>query len=738
MKSTFGGLNTVVRGLFAQQTSLDTVGHNISNSNTEGYSRQGVNLSTTRPEIVYGANGENQTGTGVNIQSVTRARDVFLDRQMWKETSTLGYGEAVNTALSKIEEIFHEPSDNGVQTTLNNFWTAWQNLATNASDNGMRTVVRQRGVEVVNAIQQATQQLVDMAADTNSVIKIKVDNVNEINSEICSLNKQIVVVETGGDHANDLRDRRDLLVDKLSKLMNISINEDALGNYNIQSGNLTLVDGRSYRELGYVTTTDQDYGYPVTNVVEKGKTVPLDFRGGELQGLVDSRDSVDNGVKGYLNQLNTISQFLLTDFNAQHLAGYGADNSTGNNFFGNATTYYTNDITDLTTVQATYGGMAKVFGEKVTGSVQGVDYDKPKASNTWINQLQVNPAMFTTSPNGLDKIAAKTSISNPASNYVALVTKSDTTSGNLTITSNYTGATQQSINIKITGIAPIVPPAVASTGEVTSLQYTINGGAPVTVSSFTGTPPSFSINIGGSQTTITMGTASANSINDTYQFTLGQGSYVSNIVQSHTTGGNATISSNYTGTTGQNVQTRIAAVSSGAVTSLEYLENGVWKVANPLYDATATANPSGFSFSLPNGSVVQMKVAANTNNTVGDVYSFSVGQGNASGDNSVNMANRLKTKTSSLLGDSSLDTYYNSLISSLGVKVQSSKQLFENQTTLVNQVENWRQSVSGVNVDEEMSNMIRFQKGYNAAARVLTSMDEMLDKLINGTGVVGR
>ena len=83
MKSTFGGLNTVVRGLYAQQVSLDTVGHNISNTNTDGYSRQGVNLSTTRPESIYTANGENQSGTGVNVQSVTRARDIYIDRQMW-------------------------------------------------------------------------------------------------------------------------------------------------------------------------------------------------------------------------------------------------------------------------------------------------------------------------------------------------------------------------------------------------------------------------------------------------------------------------------------------------------------------------------------------------------------------------------------------------------------------------------------------------------------------------------
>ena len=113
-------------------------------------------------------------------------------------------------------------------------------------------------------------------------------------------------------------------------------------------------------------------------------------------------------------------------------------------------------------------------------------------------------------------------------------------------------------------------------------------------------------------------------------------------------------------------------------------------------------------------------------------------QGNASGDNAVNLANRMKIDTTSTLGGSSLDSFYSSAIATLGVQSQSVTSLTANQKTLVSQITNWRESVSGVNIDEEMTNMIRFQKGYAAAARVLTSMDEILDKLINSTGVVGR
>ncbi|MPN63282.1 hypothetical protein SDC9_211039 [bioreactor metagenome] len=134
-----------------------------------------------------------------------------------------------------------------------------------------------------------------------------------------------------------------------------------------------------------------------------------------------------------------------------------------------------------------------------------------------------------------------------------------------------------------------------------------------------------------------------------------------------------------------------------------------------------------------------MQIATAAANANGDIYKFALSQGNnASGDNAILLSNRLKIDTSLNLGGSSLDNYYSSMIGALGIQKQNAARLTDNQETLVNQIKNWRESTKGVNMDEEMTNMIRFQQGYNAAARILTTMDEMLDKLINGTGVVGR
>ncbi|EAX46819.1 flagellar hook-associated protein FlgK [Thermosinus carboxydivorans Nor1] len=494
MRSTFSGLNALTRGIYANQIALDTVGHNISNANTEGYSRQLASIVSTRPETLYGEYGPMQLGTGAAVEAVTRARDSFIDRQFWQENSSLGYGETATEILSKIEGVFREPSEYGLQTVLNNFWQAWQTLSTNASDDGARAALQQRGVELVNAIGHAAQQLKDMVADINSVVEIKVNKVNQITSEILSLNKQIALIETGGrDHANDLRDRRDLLVDQLSTLVGVTVTEDKYGNYIVRTGNVLLVDGNTRNELGVVSQKDSDYGYEVYNVVYGG-TVPSGSRfmqggtavvfpegnKGEIKGLLAMRDAT--GVKGYLDKLATMSQFFLTDFNSLHRDGYGlADTATGNDFF-------------------------------------------------------------------------------------------------------------------------------------------VTGGA-------------------------------------------------------------------------------------SPATKAEYLQ------------------------AFTSSTIVDTALIAARSD---------VAMGVASGDHAVALSNLLKTVTSPTLDNATLDSYYNAFIGKLGVQSQDAKRLAENQKTLVSQIRNWRESVAGVNMDEEMTNMIRYQQGYNAAARVVTAIDEMLDKLINGTGVVGR
>ncbi|MCO1601338.1 flagellar hook-associated protein FlgK [Desulfosporosinus nitroreducens] len=593
MGSTFGGLNILSRSLYANQASLETVGHNIANAGTDGYSRQRVNLVTASPSgEVYGRN-KNYSGSGVTVASITRARDRFTDEQLWKESSSLSYSQTSSAALTKMEGVFTEPSETGIQTVLNRFWTSWQTLSTDASDSSARTAVAQQGVALVNAVQHAAEQLRDTAANVNTEVVATVNKINQISESINKLNEQIYFTEfSGTNNANDLRDSRDLLVDELSKLVDVSVKEDSTGRYTIQTSGLTLVDAKGYcnklsTETTAKNTPPDNLSYDVTNVVfvNTGNVVNFADGKGELKALLDSRDSSTKGIKGYMNNLEKVSQFLLQDFNAVHRSGYGTDNTNGRNFFGD-------------------------------GNAAGnTDYTLVTPTGGWINALQVNTDI-TDSTSGLAIIAAKTTFS-----LVSAVTADEGNTGKATVsaTGTYTGgATPQDVKVR-----------VDSSGNV---EYSIDDG------------------------------------------------------------------------------TTYTAAPSGSFTVLGMS-------INIAVDTTPTPAP-----------------------TATDTYDFtlSTGNNNASGDNAILLGNCLKTKPSSTLGNVSLDSFYQAMIGTLGVQSQDAQRLNTNQKTVVDQLTNLRASTSGVNMDEEMTDMIRFQKGYNASARVLTAMDEMLDKLINSTGIVGR
>ncbi len=706
MRSTFAGLNTMVLGLYAQQIGLDTVGHNISNASTDGYSRQIVSLTSTNPQTIV-ANGKAfEVGTGVTVQSVLRARNIYIDKQMWQETSTLNYAQNNETYLSKIESVFGDPSDTGMQSVLDSFWNSWQTLSTNASDEGTRTTVRERGVELANTIQLGAKQLKAMVSDINSVIDLKVDKVNQITSEILSLNKQIVKVEAGGtDHANDLRDKRDYLVDQLSGMIDVRVYEDQSGNYTIQSANTTLVNGTSTTQLQTKTSADPDYGYQITQVYIPGNNQPLQFTNGEIKSLLDMRDSDQTGAKKYLNDLSAMSQFLLQDFNTVHRAGYGTDNSTNNNFFGDTNTDYTSNAT--------------------------AGYSK----SDWINALAVNPALLTA--DGTAKIAAKLTGGSIG------VTQSNASGSAATVfaTGSYTqGTTPTSVVVKVDGVDTATPP------NITSVLYSVDGGSTWLPSvSVTGEHGQLSINGLTVDMYFSNISSSLSAVGDTYSFSLNEHSADSNftITQSNANAGSANIvaaSGTYTnGDVATNVIVQPTGINTtapiGQINTIKYsIDGGVtWQ--------SATRNTTDGTFKLTgvNGVTLTMQIATDTDNSSTDQYYFTVSKGNvASGDNAVLLGECLKQKTSPTLGDKSLDGYYSSLIGTLGVQSQNAQRTVDNQQALVDQIVNWRESISGVNMDEEMTYMIKFQKGYNAAARVLTTMDEMLDKLINGTGVVGR
>lgn len=485
MGSTFFGLDIGAKGLTAQQTALNLVAHNIANANTQGYTRQDVIMEASPPVKVLAG----YVGTGVEITEFRRIREAFLDVQMRTENKNLGEWEVKNDILGKLEVIFSEPSETGLRSVMDQYWEAWQDLSNNPESTAVRTNVKEAGVTLVNTFNTMDSQFFDLQIDINKGIELKVNEINSTARQIQDLNQQIIKAEGTGAKANDLRDKRDLLLEQLSKLIAVDAVEDQDGAVNVTVGGKNLVTRGTLAELKFTdnpvdpTQAELEWIDPTSGISQGEARIT----GGTLKGYLDSRDTV---IPFYRNNLDTLAKSVAVEVNTVHRLGYGIDAA------------YTHNIDFFTKIAP-----ADDFSTK---------------------NIQVNPDIV----NDINKIAAAMD-----------------------------------------------------------------------------------------------------------------------------------------------------------------------------YDATAVA---------PDPPVLK-----------GD------------GANALDLA-QLKNKLTMNANIATFDDYYRATIGQLGVQAQEAQNMVDGRTLLIQQIENKRESVSGVSLDEEMTNMIRFEHAYNAAARVINAMDEMLDVIVNRLGLVGR
>ena len=700
MRSTFAGLNTMVRGIYTHQIALDTVGNNITNINTDGYSRQRTNIVTTPSEYILGSKGSVAIGTGCVTESIVRLRDELIDAQVRKGSTPLGYADTMEDTLGRIEDIFQEPSDTGLQVALDNFWNAWQQLGTNAADTGSRSVVRQRGIELVDAIQRAAGLLEDIQTDASLALGAKVKTLNQNLSELAAVNKQILASPT--DQVNALKDRQDLLLEKISYMAPIQVAREQGGSVSVACGGITLVNKD---RANLLDTQIGDSGN--LKLAETGLELDLGSQGGELQGLIDARDSLVWGAPAFLDKLATMSRFLLSDFNAMHRSGYGLDNNTDVNFFGNIA----------------FGSGAEAIGATVQ-QVSGADLPASTIvpANTsltlgdGVSTMVVNLAQGWTMAQVADAINAQADFDQ------------------LNIHAQYDANSQQF--------------QLFTTGESKTLSASEPFNSVFLTHTLKLTTPSSDYWLQQLQVNPALlatdglskiaAKSSAGNIGVTPQEVKS-----SSIWRGNTAGGamTATVVGNYTfDPESMPIRIRIAGLSTNPdgtkiPTGLEYSTDGkTWTAA------TAGTQANSFQFTVQ-GATVSMSIAASAANAEQDIYVVTLPNGNAGdagGDLAISLANLLKVTKSELLGSASLDGFYADLIGTLGTQSQNAQNQSVNQQSLVDQTKKMQDAISGVNLDEELTAMIKYQKGYNGCARMLTAMDEMLDKLINSTGMVGR
>jgi len=364
MRSTFHGLETAKRGMFTQQSALYVTGHNIANANTPGYSRQRVNFAQTEPYPPASMNRPHipgQMGTGVTAEAVQRIRDSFLDYQYRNEATKLGYWNTRSEAIAKMEDIMNEPSEYGLGKAMTQFWEALQDLSVNPENEGARAVVRQRGMAVAESFNYLYNSLSQIRNDLGQEIKTGLLEVNSILKQISELNDQIKAIEPNGYLPNDLYDKRDLLVDELSKFFQVKVETVASGGnaldiaegiyeislVNQDGSTIKIVTKDGYSKLSVDPSVDpvNDPTNPngfVSSIKIEGSTtsiLPDNLASGRIKSLIESYGygPDQNNVKGYypdmLADLDKMAYSFATMFNEQHKTGYGLNNSTGKNFF---------------------------------------------------------------------------------------------------------------------------------------------------------------------------------------------------------------------------------------------------------------------------------------------------------------------------------------------------------------------------------------------------------------------
>lgn len=332
MYSTFFGIELGKSALIAQQMALHTVGHNITNANTEGYSRQLTSLVTGDPLNIPDANRvqmPGQLGTGVKVDYVTRARDMMLETQIQQETSYESLLQSKVDYLEQVEYIINEPSDSSIGEALNQFWASWQELSVYPDDISVRNTLISNSEQMLHLMQTKDSNLHELQMQADSTYSSDIDEINSIARQIRDLNVKInqsIGVESS---PNDLMDSRDKLLRDLAGLVNFQGHEMSNGLYSITIDGHTLVQDEEFIPINVISDPlNNNFSQAVWS--DDGTVVGIND--GELQSLVELRDTY---IPVYRSALNDMAQGFINTINPLHAAGFAlnAGAASGLDFF---------------------------------------------------------------------------------------------------------------------------------------------------------------------------------------------------------------------------------------------------------------------------------------------------------------------------------------------------------------------------------------------------------------------
>jgi len=329
MSKISGMMDVGKRSLMNSQTALQTVGHNIANKSTEGYSRQRVELMTNEP-----ANeGNLRIGMGARAGVITRVNNPWLEKQIQRESTNMGYSDARADALGRVEQVYNEQTNKGLNQYMTGFFNSFRELSNNPESLASRTMVREAGESMTKEFAKVVTQLKDVQDDLDGQLMTVTEEINQMTKEVAQLNEKIQVVEVQGIPANDERDRRDLLLKKLGDKIDISWAEGKDGHVIVTAGRTgILVSGTSSTELKAARTDDRDRVEIFYQSTANGTPVNItnQIRGGRMGGALEVRDEI---IEGFLGQVDNMAYTMATEVNKAHVEGFDRYGKQGVLFF---------------------------------------------------------------------------------------------------------------------------------------------------------------------------------------------------------------------------------------------------------------------------------------------------------------------------------------------------------------------------------------------------------------------
>jgi len=640
MGSTFGGLEIGKRGLSAHQLALNTTGHNISNADNPHYARQRVTMEAMDPlyePSLNRANSPGQIGQGVNVAQVERIRDAFYDDQINEATKLKGYWETSQSYLYQMEKIFNEPSDNTLRTLTDSFWASWEDLANFPSDMSHREVVLERGTALTTRINDIYNKLSELRIRANNEVIADVEKVNSLAGEIRDLNERILKIQALGDNPNDLMDRRDGAIEKLSEIVDIRVGRGDKDEIFVFIGEQALVQGEIQRKIAVDANPDNE---GMARVFWDHNDKDVILKGGRLFGLMEMRDKA---IAERIDQNDLFAINIADVVNEIHKDGFGTNQKTNLDFF--TIRNLSNTTEGAFRMQNARGN----FDLNRDGTAEVTAVFRVSGTNTIDPDRRVGlDGTLTFYRNDLDNTEVRIDYTRDETLKEIVKRINDTDAG---VVAYITHDNQ-----------------LALKGETAEDNRFSN----------------FMIR----------------HIEDSGELLVGYAGVL-----------------NSSGETGAFDFRRINEISKLRAPFEDITLTPIFHPAGHIVVSDAIRNDPG-------------SIAAGRGKDPVGIGDYSRAGGEGDGTNALLIAEALKQGHSMIGHHLNPQEFYNALISRLGTQSRTALDAVEHQKDNIVQLNNMRQSVMGVSLDEEMANMVQFQHGYNAAARVIQTQNELLDTLL--------